>query len=158
MHALEKEVSSDVDAASANADPWGVAGAIEAFNVLEYCVRYTDRLSKEIYAAVSYHCICSLFRASSFRVYKNICHAVNKYQGKTVFETSEDEDSSRASAAGRGATGRGATSQNAKSVHLSSTEMDKLRLCKEDFDETKMAFNSVNICASTVFLTVVFVS
>lgn len=71
MHALEKEVSSDVDAASANADPWGVAGAIEAFNVLEYCVRYTDRLSKEIYAAVSYHCICSLFRASSFRVYKN---------------------------------------------------------------------------------------
>ena len=154
MHALEKEVSSDVDAASANADPWGVAGAIEAFNVLEYCVRYTDRLSKEIYAAVGYHCICSLFRASVFpsvKKIKNICHAINKYQGKTVFETSEDEDSSRASAAGRGATGRGATSQNAKSVHLSSTEMDKLRLCKEDFDETKMAFNSVNICASTFF-------
>ena len=79
---------------------------------------------------------------------QNICHAVNKYQGKTVFETSEDEDSSRASAAGRGAAGRGATS---KSVHLSSTEMDKLRLCKEDFDETKMAFNSVNICASNCF-------
>jgi hypothetical protein len=49
---LEKDNPSDVDATNANADPWGVAGAIEAFNVLEYCVRYTDRLSKEIYAAV----------------------------------------------------------------------------------------------------------
>ena len=71
-------------------------------------------------------------------------YGMHFYQGKTVFETSEDEDNSRASASGRGTTGRGATSQHAKSVHLASTEMDKLRLCKEDFDETKMAFNSVN--------------
>lgn len=61
------------------------------------------------------------------------------HKSKVVFE-SEDDDS--ASSGGRATTGGKGTLT--KGGHgKGSSEMDKLKLCKDDFDESKMAFNSV---------------
>lgn len=88
-------------------DPWGVLDIMEAFNIVELCARYTDRLNKDILSA-----------------------------GQRVFD-GEDLD---------GASGK-ADSLIPKSALVPSTssEMDKLKLCKEDFDNVKLTYSSVSI-------------
>jgi hypothetical protein len=103
-------------------DPWGVASMTEAFNVIELCVRYTDRLNKDISEA-----------------------------GGVVFANSSNSsslDSSSSSSMDRSkssATNKSAKTPQVVFSHVSaSTELDKLKLCTEDFEATKHLFSNVS--------------
>jgi len=102
----------------AKSDPWGVASMTEAFNVIELCVRYTDRLNKDISEA-----------------------------GGVVFATSSSSSSSSDSTSDKSkqpsATNKSTKSPQVVFSHM-STELDKLKLCTEDFEATKHLFSNVS--------------
>jgi hypothetical protein len=71
-------------------------------------------------------------------------HLIILNKGKAVFDTG-DEATGAATPSGRMAKGSAAQQgkgQQRTPTHT-STEMDKLKLCKEDFDAAKLAFNNV---------------
>ena len=75
-------------------DEWGVASSMQVFNVVETCIRYTDRLNRDIWSA-----------------------------GMSVFGTAVDN------------------TNNSSPTKLGlNPDVEKLKLCKEDFDAAKMAF------------------
>ena len=73
-------------------DEWGVSSSMQVFNIVETCIRYTDRLNRDIWAA-----------------------------GMSVFGTTTDN----------------ITSPTKPGINK---DVEKLKLCKEDFDAAKMAF------------------
>lgn len=101
-------------------DPWGVASMTEAFNVIELCVRYTDRLNKDISEAGGV-----VFANSS---------------NSSSHDSSSSIDRSKSSATNKSAK----TPQVVFSQVSSSTELDKLKLCTEDFEATKHLFSNVS--------------
>jgi hypothetical protein len=104
---------------STPSDPWGVAGAIEAFNVLEMCVRYTERLSKDIHSAAS-----MVFTAHD-------AHG-------------EGSDEVKTPTGGRARPGQNALGKPSGSATPQSSEMDKIKLCREDFEAAKVSFSTVS--------------
>ena len=73
-------------------DEWGVASSTQVFNLIETCIRYTDRLNRDVWSA-----------------------------GMSVFGTAVDNNSSPTKPG-------------------INPDVEKLKLCKEDFDAAKMAF------------------
>ena len=115
--------SDDGDGAD---DPWGIAKFMEVFNLVERCVRYTERLGRDISNA-----------------------------GEAVFGGGEGKGRGRSSSVGGsnsgsssgGAGGKTSSSPNPNppggKTSSSSTEMDKIRLCREDFEAAKVSFSQV---------------
>ena len=104
-------------------DPWGVASMTEAFNVIELCVRYTDRLNKDISEAGGV-----VFANSS-----------------SSSSTSPDSSSGSSDRSKSSATNKSAKTPSPQVVfsHV-STELDKLKLCTEDFEAAKHLFSNVS--------------
>lgn len=111
-------------AGSAPSDPWGVAAAIDSFNVLEMCVRYTERLNKDIHGAAA-----MVFAAHDAPTASN--------------EEAPSSSSGRHGKHGTGA-GGGGSGKPTVTVNSQSSEMDKIKLCREDFEAAKMAFSNVS--------------
>ncbi len=97
-------------------DPWRVAGLVEAFNLLELCSRYTERLGRDVWTA-----------------------------GQSVF-TAESGTSS--GVGGGGTDSKAAVSTTAKTrPSLQSAQLqplEKLKLCREDFEACGTAFANVS--------------
>lgn len=102
-------------------DPWGVASMTEAFNVIELCVRYTDRLNKDISEA------------------GGVVFANSSNNSSLDNSTTSSSDKSKSSATNKSAK----TPQFVFSHVSTSTELDKLKLCTEDFEATKHLFSNV---------------
>ena len=100
-------------------DPWGVANSIETFNILELCVRYTERLNRDISNA-----------------------AMN------VFASSDQENTQNTGTNASTTTTGTTTARNNKSTAVAAaagaSESDKVRLCREDFEAAKISFSNVS--------------
>lgn len=99
-------------------DPWHTAIYVQAFEVIEKCIRYTDRLSHDIM-----HSAENVFVASS-TANSNTANE-NKAASSTALKSHHHETS------------------NPISNNIAG-EMDKIKLCKEDFDKTKIVFQQVS--------------
>lgn len=106
---------------SSAADPWGVAALTESFNIVELCVRYTERLSKDISSAAS-----------------------------VVFATQDSTEEGTQAPTGKG-------SGKAGQVHVTtgSSELDKIKLCREDFEAAKISFANVSAYSFSIVRIVV---
>lgn len=96
-------------------DAWGIASSMQAFNVIETCARYTERLGKDINNAS-----LTVFGSSSTN------------EGSSGNSTTQPPHASQSK---RGASGTGSGSTSSQ-----SSEIEKLKLCREDFDAAKIAF------------------
>ena len=102
-------------------DRWGLARPLEVFNAVERCARYTDRLARDVGAAGA-----TVFSSASS----------GSGSGSSSSSSSSSGSSSSSSGGKKGGTGAGAGAGG-------SSELDKLRLCREDFDAAKLAFTQV---------------
>jgi hypothetical protein len=110
-------------------DPWGSANYLQAFNIIELCIRYTERLNKDLYEASQ-----NVFMTEE----DEIEHAASKQQNVT------------------GKFSRGGKSGGNKPM-LPATEFDKVKLCKENFDNIKSTYSNVrDICSNYFFLFIYF--
>jgi hypothetical protein len=91
-------------------DVWGVAASMEAFNVIELCARYTDRLSKDIWTA-AYSVFSSDLKSERILEIKSTASL------KIGLLGAHPNDN--------------------------KSPVERLRLCKEDFDACGSAFNNV---------------
>mmetsp|Transcript_50015 Transcript_50015/g.87331 ORF Transcript_50015/g.87331 Transcript_50015/m.87331 type:complete len:265 (-) Transcript_50015:71-865(-) len=85
---------------------------IEAFNIVELCMRYTDRLSKDITSAAN-----------------------------VVFAPTESAASGGESTQPTAA-GKSAPRTPHVAVSQASSELDKIKLCREDFEAAKISFSN----------------
>ena len=94
-------------------DPWGVASMIETFNTVELCMLYTERLSKDITSAAG-----------------------------VVFAQAESAD-----AHDTASPPPVSTKNTPRTPHVAvsggSSELDKIKLCREDFEAAKISFSNV---------------
>lgn len=105
-------------------DPWGIARYMEVFNLVERCTRYTERLGRDINTAGE-----AVFGGGELP-------AAGGPRGTEGRGRSNSSSGSAAGAKkGGGSTGVGGGS--------TSSEMDKIRLCREDFDAAKASFSQV---------------
>lgn len=88
-------------------DPWRTAQYVEAFNTVERCIRYTERLTKDIMQA-SDAVFSNPNQSSTGSKSSTSSHNILHYDGSSI-----------------------------------SGEMDKIKLCKEDFDASKVSFQQV---------------
>lgn len=95
-----------------NDDPWRVNAYADVLNLMERCIRYTDRLNRDISQAAE-----SVFGKSS--------------------ESEQDESTTQHLP--KKLTGNFPSS----TVSTLSGEMDKIKLCREDFEAAKRAFDQV---------------
>jgi hypothetical protein len=119
-------------------DPWGVSSLIEAFNTTELCVRYTERLSKDISNAAS----------AVFAVETNSASEVSaSVSGGSATAASAATAGKEGAKGGAGAAAKGAGGKSPLLAvsSVGSSELDKIRLCREDFDAAKIAFANVRI-------------
>jgi hypothetical protein len=112
-------------------DRWGVATLLEAFNIMELCIRYTERLNKDLYSAAS-----------------------------DVFMTDEDElheqqqqqQSLHSSSLTKPKVSRSRSIGDKKDHHV-TTEFDRIKLCKENFDNIRISYMNVsNLVCCCYFL------
>jgi hypothetical protein len=104
-------------------DPWGTSMYLEAFNIVELCSRYTDRLNKDLTLA-----------------------------GQTVFDDdgkSGDggKQNNKKQSGGRGTT---AGSKHSLMVAVTTSDIDKLKVCRDNFDTAKALFS--NVGSAGIFL------
>jgi len=118
-------VAADTAAAAAGDvdedDRWGMARHLEVFNAVERCARYTDRLGRDVGIAAE-----TVFAAGS--------------------SSGSSSGSGHSAAAGKkssSSTGAGTGAGTGSGTGSGSSEMDKLRLCKEGFEAAKLAFSQV---------------
>eukprot|EP01038_Epipyxis_sp_PR26KG_P004471 gene4471-6322_t len=98
-------------------DPWGVSQTMEAFNVIELCMRYSDRLNKDISSAGA-------------RIFSN--NDDNNSHSHQVNEEQKHPGSGKLSVRSK-----------APLASVASSELDKLKLCKEDFEAAKLSFSQL---------------
>lgn len=125
-------------------DPWRTAHLIEAFNIIELCVRYTERLSRDIYGAGQ-----NVFAVTTTTSSDDVSTS------SSISNNSRNSNSNNAGGSSIGSAATTATravSSKLPQVSLSaaaigtgtgSSELDKLKLCKEDFEAAKISFASV---------------
>ena len=106
-------------------DPWGVGHMIEAFNIVELCMRYTDRLSKDITSAA------------------NVVFAPTESAASTNEATQPT------------VAGKSAPRTPHVAVSQASSELDKIKLCREDFEAAKISFSNVSGCSNFCILLII---
>ena len=114
------QAGGGTDAADDGDNPYGTALALDSFNLVERCARYTERLARDVAAAGD-----QVFASAS---------------ASAPASSSSNSVSSSASASASGEAKGGAGAARSRP---SASDADKLRLCREDFDAAKMAFNQV---------------
>jgi hypothetical protein len=97
-------------------DAYGLAGAMDSFNVVEVCVRYSDRLAQEI-----------------------------RQTGSAVFAKVEGAAGAGAGAGAGVSAGSAPAAKGAASTGhtASSSELDRLKACCDDVDASRVSFQQV---------------
>ena len=100
-----------------SSDPWGVAILLEAFNIVELCTRYTDRLNKDLNVA-----------------------------GHTVFDTEDGALTNKLDNKNKKGGSIASKSKDATKALSSifTSDVDKLKVCKDNFENAKMLFTNVS--------------
>ena len=101
-------------------DVYGMAAVLDVFNIAEMCVRYTERLGRDVGKAGD-----AVFGAGA---------AAGAAAAAPALGSSPTN-------AARGKGGPGSSSSSSSSSSL-SPELEKLKLCKEDFEAAKQAFQT----------------
>jgi hypothetical protein len=115
-------------------DPWGSASYLQAFNVIELIIRYTERLNKDLYQA-------------SQNVFMTDEDEVDHSSSASSAAASSSSLSHHKAAGGKYSKGTGtgkAGGAAGNKAILPATEFDKIKLCKENFDNIKSSYSNVS--------------
>ncbi len=116
---------------STDDDRWGVATYLEAFNIMELCIRYTERLNKDLYIASQ-----NVFMTDEDELAEQQMHAMSLASTSgTIKYSSGGQKYNKPSSTSNATT---------KEKNRATTEFDRIKLCKENFDNIKITYSNVS--------------
>jgi hypothetical protein len=109
-------------------NPWGTMAQLEVFNVIELCIRYIDRLNRDLIGA-----------------------------GQIVFDSEDSNSNNKVDISSKQKKNVASSSKPAKSTlnasaSLVTSDMDRLRVCKDNFDGARVLFNNVSVTYNMLWL------
>ena len=131
-------------------DPYGLSSTLHTFNIVELCVRYTNRLSKDI--ARSGEAVFgapptgkSLTDSLTHSLNHSLTHShciilltLTALTSPPILPLTDDAQASQVTVEKSSHTAM-------KGKSSLSPEMDKLKICKEDFEASKVSFQQVRV-------------